>query len=147
MLPHTIRLREPWESDPGTLTQGVEGSGVDHREVPPGGEGRAVYRRRFNRPTNLDAWERVALEIDRAIFAGEVMLNGKAVGRMTPGELFSVDVTTLLEAQNELAVTVLLATRLSHPPESSSIYARDPNEPLGSPVGDVQLVIRTAPAE
>ncbi len=124
MIPHSIRLRQPWD------------------EVPAGA-GRVAYRRRFNSPTGLDDWKRVSLEIDRAIFAGEVLLNGVSLGPLAPGELFAADITPHLQPANELRVEVDPRTALSRPPQTNSIYIIDLEEPLGSPIGDVRLVIRT----
>jgi hypothetical protein len=125
MIPHPIRLRHPWDELPGT--------------VP----GRATYRRRFNRPTGLDTWERVSLEVDRAIFSGEISLNGTNLGHFEAGQFFQADITRLLQAANELNVDVDHQTALSQPPPTTSVYAVGPDEPLGSPIGDVRLVIRT----
>ena len=123
MIPHSIRLRQPWE------------------EVPAG-DGRVAYRRRFNRPTGLDAWERVSLEIDRAVLAGAVSLNGFLLGQLMPGQLFAADITPHLQAANELSVEAGPQTVLPTLPQSNSIYIVDPTEPLGSPIGEVRLVIR-----
>jgi hypothetical protein len=123
MIPHSIRLRQPWEELPAE-------------------SGRMLYRRRFNRPTGLDAWERVALEIDRAMLVGEVSLNGFLLGQLMPGQLFVADITPHLQAANELSVEADPQTVLPTPPQSNSIYIVDPTEPLGSPIGDVRLVIR-----
>jgi hypothetical protein len=123
MIPHPIRLRHPWETEPA-------------------GENCVLHRRRFNRPTSLDAWERVTLEIDRVCCAGEARLNGVSVGRLTPGEYFSADVTSLLQPNNELCMEIDPRSVLPNPPPSSTIYIINPDTPLGSPVGDVQLVIR-----
>lgn len=126
MIPHPIRLRHPWDSEPQA-------------------DGRIVYRRRFNRPTGLDAGEHVSLEIDRALVAGDVILNGAKVGQLKPAEFFTADITSLLAAANELCVAVDPRTALAVAPASASIYITAPDEPPGSPVGDVRLVIRVAP--
>lgn len=124
MIPHPIRLRHPWDSEPQP-------------------DGRILYRRQFNRPTGLDAWEQVSLEIDRAMVAGEVSLNGSSIGQLKPGVFFTADVTTLLAMANELCVLADPRSALPAPPPSASIYITAPNEPLGSPIGDVRLVIRS----
>jgi hypothetical protein len=124
MLPHPIRLRHPWDELPGASPEQV------------------VYCRRFNRPTGMDTWERISLEIDRGIFAGQISLNGTVLGLLRPGEFFAADVTALLEPVNELRATVDRPTQLATPPASASVYIVDPDEPLGSPIGDVRLVIR-----
>jgi hypothetical protein len=123
MIPHAIRLRHPWDQSPAM-------------------EGRVVYLRRFNKPTNLDAWETVTLEIDRAMFRGQIMLNGLPLGPLEVGELFSADVTSQLQGVNELRVEVDPATAADAPPPTSTIYVVEASEPPGSPIGDVRLVIR-----
>ncbi len=123
MIPHSIRLRHPWETIPGEA-------------------GRAIFRRTFNSPTGLDAWERVSLEIDRAIISGDVSLNGIALGHLSPGELFAADITDVLKPRNELLVAGDMPVPAPSLPPSNSVYIVDPDEPLGSPIGDVRLVIR-----
>jgi len=133
MIPHPIRLRQPWDELPGTAP------------------GRVVYRRRFKCPNDLDTWERVSLEVDRTLFSGEITLNGQPIGRLEPGQLFSADITQLLQPANELRAEVDPQTAAEclgqsaappQPPPSHSIYIVDPDEPPGSPIGDVRLVIR-----
>ncbi len=123
MIPHTIRLRHPWE------TEGADGQHV-------------VYRRRFNRPTGLESGERVTLEIDRAMVAGQVSLNATVLGELEPAEFFAADITQILVDGNELVIEADPRSRLEKPPPTSSIYIVEPDEPPGSPVGDVRLVIR-----
>lgn len=125
MIPHPIRLRQPWD------------------EVPASQSGRTAYRRRFNRPSGLDAWESVTLEIDRVLFCGEAALNGTPLGKLQTGELFAVDITSLLQDSNELIVEVDPNTAAAKPTPSATIYIVDPNEPPGSPIGEARLVIRT----
>jgi hypothetical protein len=124
MIPHPIRLRHPWDELPGT--------------VP----GRVLYRRRFKCPSGLDSWERVALEIDRTIFSGEITLNGQTIGRLESGQFFSADITQFLQPANELRAEVDPQTASPKPTPSASVYIVDPNEPPGSPIGEVRLVIR-----
>jgi hypothetical protein len=134
MIPHPIRLRHPWDELPGDLP------------------GSVVYRRVFNQPTGLDTWERVSLEVDRTIFSGEILLNGQSIGNMHAGQFFSADITQLLQPSNELHVKVAPPITSANPnaadansqlPPSHSAYIVDPNEPLGSPIGDVRLLIRS----
>jgi len=130
MIPHPIRLRHPWD------------------ELPAAAPGHVCYRRMFKCPTGLDTWERVWLEVDRIIFPGEIFLNAHPLGRLQPGELFSADVTSLLQLNNELNVEVDRQAAGASPaqthPVSHSAYIVDPNSPLGSPFGDVRLVIRAS---
>jgi hypothetical protein len=127
MIPHAIRLRHPWDQSP------VAG-------------GRLAYLRRFNRPTNLDPWETVTLEIDRAMFRGHITLNGVLLGPLEVGEFFSADVTSQLQSVNELRVEVDPATASVAPPPTSTIYVVEADEPPGSPIGDVRLLIRAVQA-
>lgn len=124
MIPHSIRLRHPWE------------------EVSAG-DGRIVFRRRFNKPTGLDDSQRVALEVDRTLLAADISLNGTPLGQLSPGQPFAADITSLLQPANELKVDADPHTALAAPPPTSSIYIVEPDEPLGSPIGDVRLLIRT----
>ncbi|HZZ30137.1 MAG TPA: hypothetical protein VFE46_19220 [Pirellulales bacterium] len=125
MIPHPIRLQHPWDELPGPTPD------------------RVLFRRRFNSPAALDTWERVSLEIDRAIFSGEASLNGTRLAPLTAGQFFSAEVTSLLKPANELLVEVDKHSQLPQPPASASVYVVDPHQPLGSPIGDVRLVIRT----
>ena len=134
MIPHPIRLRHPWDELPG--------------DIP----GSVIYRRVFNQPSGLDTWERVSLEVDRAIYSGEITLNGQSIGRLQVGQFFSADITQFLQPNNELHVKVdppVTSANLdpadakSQLRPSHSAYIVDPNEPLGSPIGDVRLLIRT----
>jgi hypothetical protein len=125
---HSIRLRHPWE----------EISSVG--ELPK-------YRRRFNRPTSLDEWERVTLEIDRITHPGSVSLNGAPLGRFDPNSFFTADVTAMLQPANELVVGLASGEPLADPPVSHSIYIVEPDAPLGSPFGDVRLTIQTVRPE
>ncbi|HEY2882318.1 MAG TPA: hypothetical protein VGJ15_07795 [Pirellulales bacterium] len=124
MLPHPIRLRRPWE------------------EVPTATQDRKAYLRRFNRPTGLDTWETVTLEIDRILYRGDVSLNGTPLGTIEVGEFFTSDITSLLRDANELCVEVDPATATAAAPVSHSVYIVEPDEPPGSPIGEVRLVIR-----
>ena len=124
MIPHSIRLRHPWD------------------EVAPSTPDRKAFRRRFNRPTGLDPWETVSLEVDRVLYCGEVALNGTALGELQTSELFAADVTGLLQESNLLTIEVDPKTAADKLPSSASIYIVDAEEPPGSPIGDVRLVIR-----
>ncbi len=130
MVPHPIRLRHPWD------------------ELPGASPGQIIYRRAFKRPTGLDAWERVFLEVDRTLVSAPVVLNGHPIGHLEYGQFFSADITGLLQLNNDLQVTVESASAATaanrQPPPSHSVYLTDPAEPTGSPIGDVHLLIRTA---
>ncbi len=128
MIPHPIRLRHPWD------------------ELPGASSGQTTYRRAFKQPTGLDAWERVFLEVDRTLVSAPVTLNGHSIGHLEYGQFFSADITSLLQLNNELQVTVESAPAVdaaNRQPPSHSVYVTDPAEPIGSPIGDVRLLIRT----
>jgi hypothetical protein len=124
MMPHSIRLRHPWEELPATVA------------------GIKVFRRRFNSPTGLDPWETVSLEIDRIPFAGSISLNGEPLGEFVQDGLFSSEITALLKPNNELIAEIDLQKSGQGQSVSHSIYIVDPDEPPGSPIGEVRLVIR-----
>ena len=125
MIPHAIRLRQPWE------------------EVPAKATGNRAFRRSFNRPTGLESHETVCVEIDRVVYCGEVTLNGISLGGLETGELFATEITALLKGANELVVEIDPATAVNGPIPSASIYIIDPSEPPSSPIGEVRLVIRS----
>ena len=125
MIPHAIRLRQPWE------------------EVPAKATGNRAFRRSFNRPAGLESHETVCVEIDRVVYCGEVTLNGISLGGLETGELFATEITALLKAANELVVEIDPATAVNGPIPSASIYIIDPSEPPSSPIGEVRLVIRS----
>jgi len=125
MIPHPIRLRQPWD------------------EVSAKAAGKRAFRRSFNRPTGLESHETVCVEIDRAVYCGDVALNGISLGNLETGELFAAEITALLNSANELVVEVDPATALKGPIPSASIYVIDANQPPSSPIGEVRLVIRS----
>jgi hypothetical protein len=134
MIPHPIRLRHPWD------------------ELPGASPGQITHRRAFKQPTGLDSWERVFLEVDRTLVSAPIVLNGHPIGHLEYGQFFSADITSLLQPNNELQVTVESARAATaspasdanrQPPPSHSVYITDPTEPTGSPIGDVRLLIRT----
>lgn len=127
-MPHTIRLRGPWEYEP--LPRGLS---RDDREPPRGTvampgdwggilgadfRGQVRFTRRFARPTGLDAETRVWLVIEEVDWQAAVALNGQSLGEVrfsgAPAEADVVpcparfDITTLLLLRNELTIDVLL---------------------------------------
>ena len=67
--------------------------------------GTVLLRRRFGRPSNLDAHERVHVTLDGVIGKAEVAVNGCLVDSLSPSEKpQSVDVTDRLDASNELSI-------------------------------------------
>lgn len=121
----------------------------------PGFRGRVLYRRRFNRPTGLDAHNRVWLVIEGVDPRGHFALNGHALGTIDGYALpVESDVTELLAAANVLEVEVELPAEVApsraHPPLPAAgrllpAIPRPGREHLaGGLVGEVRLEIRAA---
>jgi hypothetical protein len=145
--PHIICLHGPWQYEPVALTQlGPSGESIDlPGELPPQGtlripsdwsatlgsefRGRVRYKRRFGRPSNLDADEQIDLILHEISGLATITLNGSHLRETKIGELACrIDVTSLLLARNELEIEVNL-------PRGSHDIA------VGGIVGEVQLVI------
>jgi hypothetical protein len=121
MYPHRIRLRGPWDCEPlawlnedsseplpaprrVTMPCGRGEAGI------PGFDGRLRFRRRFGYPGRIDAQERVWLIFEGIAGQAEIRLNDQVLGRRStsePKEAFEFDVTSLLQARNELIVDVV----------------------------------------
>lgn len=107
--PHVIRLRGPWELAP-------VGSSAPARRVDVPSDwklalgadfaGKARYTRYFNRPTGLEAHERVWLCCEGARERGEIALNGRNLASITTERGAEIDITDLLALRNELAIEV-----------------------------------------
>lgn len=88
---HTIRLRDPWD-------------------VEPAAGGLRRHRRFFNKPTGLEAGERVRIVVDGAVDLVELTLNGSPpphAGEQAAGDdaaSRAYDVTALLNLRNELII-------------------------------------------
>ena len=108
-MPHRIRLRGPWEHN--SLTN--------------------CFSRGFHRPTGLTAATRVWLVIDECTASAQIELNGKEIGAAIAGQPARFDITTELQPNNLLAITL---TDLQ--PAAKS--------PHGSPIGLVALEIELA---
>src|SRR5207249_2615482 len=83
-LPHTIRLRGPWEYEP--LTR--------------------CFTRRFHRPTSLTATSRVWLVVTTADSPVRVNLNSQILGEITPLFPARFDITPHLGPQNLISIMV-----------------------------------------
>ena len=145
--PHIIRLHGPWQYEPLAFTRlGPDGESVDlPGDLPPAGTvkiptdwsgtlgadfcGRVLYKRRFGRPSNLSARERIYLVLHKINGSATIRLNGSEVDNLKSGEAACrIEVTNLLLSHNELQIEVNLP-RGSH------------DESAGGIVGDVQLAI------
>lgn len=72
--------------------------------------GRVVFRRRFQRPTNLDDNERVHIAFDGIGGRADIAVNGQSLGNVeNNSETVSFDMTSLLEKSNELTVDLTIS--------------------------------------
>jgi hypothetical protein len=160
-LPHVIRLRGPWELVPLARTVlAADGTSRDEPgELPPpartdvpadwgpllgsGFRGRARYLRRFNRPTNLAAGDRVLLVVEGVDAWAAAALNGAELGTISLGELpVRFDITPHLRPRNELSIDVELP-RLTA--ESPPLARADRGDLPGGLIGEVRLEILARP--
>jgi hypothetical protein len=140
-LIHTIRLRGPWELTPllaETLHEMLPGgeplgfaAGTITQQLPaawdtvlPGFRGTVRYTRRFGKPTNLEAHERVWLIVSDVAGVAKLELNGEKVSDT------SFDVTDRLQERNLSQIDVTQT---------------DSAQPAGL-LGEVRLEIRIGPA-
>lgn len=71
--------------------------------------GRVVFRRRFQKPTNLDSNERVHIAFDGIGGRADVSVNGTTLGSLSNNsETVSFDMTEVLEHSNELTVDLTI---------------------------------------
>ena len=159
--PHVIRLRGPWEYEPlARFTASADGAPHSSTaDLPPSGRqplpadwdstlgsafrGRVRYRRRFNRPTGLEAAERVWLAIDGVDACGSYALNGQSLGTIAGYALPAAsDVTDLLAAANVLEIDVELAPSMASGSPQSNPHRPGRERRAGGAIGDVRLEIR-----
>lgn len=119
---HRILLRGPWHCESiARADRGSDGESVRGRDALPAPtsahlpatwirlfetfRGRVAFVRRFHRPTNLEAHERVRIAIDGLCGPAQVSVNGQALGTAEFGQgAFRCDVTPFLTANNELRI-------------------------------------------
>ena len=71
--------------------------------------GRILFRRRFQKPTNLDDNEQVHIAFDGIGGRADIAVNGQALGSLTTNpKTVSFDMTKLLEPSNELTVELTI---------------------------------------
>lgn len=71
--------------------------------------GRILFRRRFQKPTNLDETEQVHIAFDGIGGRADIAVNGQALGSLTNNpKTVSFDMTKLLETSNELTVELTI---------------------------------------
>lgn len=133
---HSIRLRGPWELYlPGTgEPQRVEMPATWQTllaltaQAPLPSPARIL--RRFGLPTGITPTDRLHLVIESSAASCQIELNGQPLGSIAPSQQSSsFDVTTLLAARNELAMTLELAR-----PETGQTD-------IAYPLGEVRLEI------
>jgi hypothetical protein len=124
---HVFRLRGPWEYRPVAFTKLLaDGSIVEILGTlpPPGRQilpadwstslghdfrGRAIFFRRFGKPTGMTRRDRLLLVVSRVDAFGVVAVNNQTLGEIPPGgKLWARDVTPLLQLRNLLAIEVHL---------------------------------------
>jgi hypothetical protein len=104
---HRIRLHGPWDVRPHA-TAFQPGQMTIPATLRAGGfvgaSGRVSFYRRFGRPTNLEAGDRLSLDFNEVCGAAEVWLNGEVLGPLQLAGSF--DVTGRLNERNQLEVIV-----------------------------------------
>ena len=94
-MPHTIRLRGPWEQEPLQ-------------------DGRVRWTRRFHEPTGLSESSRVWLVFEDAGNQSEMSLHGRPLTseHKQASRPEGHEITTLLQPLNTLTITIPVATVL-----------------------------------
>jgi beta-galactosidase/beta-glucuronidase len=73
--------------------------------------GRILFRRRFQRPTNLDENEQVHIAFDGIGGRADIAVNGQSLGNVADNaETVSFDMTQLLGPSNELTVELTISS-------------------------------------
>lgn len=117
MPSHRINLRGPWDyswrpsasndADRDAPLTGTVTMPQDWQSLFGVVAGKAVFRRRFHCPTNLDANERVYLVATEIRGAGVVKLNEETLGRFDESDQsVTVEVTNRLNSFNHLCVEI-----------------------------------------
>ena len=118
--PHRIRLRGPWECEPLERRPAGAPLPAPRRMTLPcrwadGGltdfAGHVRFRRRFGYPGQIDAFERVWLTIAGVSDRADVRLNGATLGACEGDGRRDFEITSLLQARNELVMDVEGTTR------------------------------------
>lgn len=108
---HRIHLKGPWQCEwlspadvPAASVQRVK-MPSDWRSVFGEQAGRVLLRRKFHKPTNLDAEEIVSLVFDGIGGRGEVRLDDQLLGTVDETvTTLAFEITALLQPTNELLV-------------------------------------------
>ncbi len=139
---HAIRLRGPWWRSPGTRFDDQRAMRVQWAADVDAPESDAfVMRRTFNRPTGLDATNRVHLLAAGLDHLGAIELNGQRVWSLDPAvtsAVIDVEISSVLQAVNQLE----LMFTLPRPALPRPALARPA---LARVSGEVRLEIATLP--
>lgn len=123
---HRINLKGPWEFQPLNVLPGASDVAIPGRgtvKFPAAWQdflgdfrGRVEFVRPFNRPTNLDAHERVDLVLDGVGGTAVIRLNQQSVGQIAESEgTGRFDITRLLQLHNLLQIQVEWSCRTGEP--------------------------------
>jgi beta-galactosidase/beta-glucuronidase len=106
MATHRIHLKGPWELEsPDPTSTGRVTMPADWQSLFGTAAGRAVFRRRFHSPTNLEPDDRVWLVFDGVGGQGTVRINGEDVGRLQSSDQPQrFDIFATLQPFNEATV-------------------------------------------
>ncbi|MFK7766290.1 MAG: sugar-binding domain-containing protein [Mariniblastus sp.] len=141
---HTIRLHGPWNAkvlsnlnqattDDFNLEKRVKIPSSWHDWLGPSFAGQVSYERTFNRPTRLDADQKVWLVVEAVDHLATIFLNGEELGAMKFGGLpLRVDVLAMLQPANRLRIEI------SSDPSGSS---KENPSSAGGLIGSVRLEI------
>lgn len=130
MTVHRINLKGPWEYEwvEGVLAADVTNTGrvkmpADWQAFFGPVAGTVRFRRRFHRPTNLDADERVWIAFGGVGGTGTVDMNGTRLGAIESSlEPQRFDVTSLLQPNCELFVELRFIPD-EQPSQPGGLYA------------------------
>ena len=156
--PHVIRLRGPWDiqplarttlqddgtttTEPGSLPLATQTEVPADWSVSLGEDfrGQVRYTRRFGRPSNLLASEKISLVIEQVDWIGEATLNGQILGQLKSGDPPACfEITSLLEFRNELVIDIALPR--STPQTAYHLDRGNRDGMPGGLVGEVRLEI------
>ena len=105
MYPYRIRLRGPWEARYGDIVKRIHlpatWSDLDTGDYV----GPVALERRFGRPSNIDATERIWLVGEGFVDRSELSLQGQPLGVVEQGA-FAFEVTSLIGPRNRLEVNL-----------------------------------------
>ena len=122
---HRIRLLGPWEfawegsagGETPLVTEGTTAMPCDWNGLFGAVAGTAIFRRRFHRPSNLEAHERVWLICTGVRGRGSVSLNETLLSEFTSdGEAVECEVTSHLQPFNVVSIRLSVGAIKEHQP-------------------------------